>query len=76
MCIRDRAITTVTLAPFVLEKGFNHGISEAVVVAFALGNGIGRIVIGLDGDAAGQLKVYQIGLISAGLAILALNFCR
>ena len=68
------AITAVTLAPFVLEKGFNHGISEAVVVAFALGNGIGRIVIGLDGDAAGQLKVYQIGLISAGLAILALIF--
>ena len=54
------AITTVTLAPFVLENGFNHGISAAVVVAFALGNGIGRIVMGLDGDAAGQLKVYQI----------------
>ena len=68
------AITTVTLAPFVLEKSFNHGVSAAVVVAFALGNGIGRIVMGLAGDAVGELKVYQIGLISAGLAILALIF--
>ena len=68
------AITTVSLAPFVIEKGFKYGVSATVVVAFALGNGIGRIVMGLAGDAAGQLKVYQIGLISAGLAILALIF--
>ena len=68
------AITTVKLAPFVLEKGFNHAVSAAVVVAFALGNGIGRIVMGLAGDAVGELKVYQIGLISSSLAILALIF--
>jgi len=66
------AIATVTLAPFVLEKGFDYELSAAVVVAFALGNGIGRVVMGLAGDAVGELKVYQIGLISAGLATLGL----
>ncbi|MDC0399772.1 MFS transporter [Alphaproteobacteria bacterium] len=66
------AIATVTLAPFALEKGFDYELSAAVVVAFALGNGIGRVVMGLAGDAVGELKVYQIGLISAGLATLGL----
>ena len=66
------AIATVTLAPFALEKGFDYERSAAVVVAFALGNGIGRVVMGLAGDAVGELKVYQIGLISAGLATLGL----
>ena len=62
------------VSAILLEKGLNHGVSAAVVVAFALGNGIGRIVMGLAGDAAGELRVYQIGLISAGLAVLALIF--
>ena len=68
------AIATVTLAPFVLEKGFDYGVSAAVVVAFALGNGIGRIGMGIAGDAIGELKVYQIGLILAGLAVFHLVF--
>jgi MFS family permease len=68
------AIATVTLAPFVLEKGFDYGVSAAVVFAFALGNGIGRIGMGIAGDAIGELKVYQIGLILAGLTVFHLVF--
>ena len=68
------AITTVTLAPFVLEKDFDYGVSAAVVVAFAVGNGIGRIGMGVAGDVIGELKVYQVGLILAGLAIFYLVF--
>jgi MFS family permease len=64
----------VTLAPFVLEKDFDYGVSAAVVVAFAVGNGIGRIGMGVAGDVIGELKVYQVGLILAGLAIFYLVF--
>ena len=49
-------------------------MSAAVVIAFALGNRIGRIVMELAGNAARDREVYQIGLISTDLAVLALIF--
>jgi MFS family permease len=70
------AIGYVQIAPFVLEKGFDIGFAALVVVMFGVGNGVGKIVMGMTGDRLGGQRAYQIAILGASLGMLGMAFSQ
>jgi MFS transporter, OFA family, oxalate/formate antiporter len=70
------AIGYVQIAPFVLEKGFDIGFAALVVVMFGVGNGVGKIVMGVTSDRLSGRLAYQIAIVVASLGMLGMAFSQ
>lgn len=68
------AIVYVQLAPFVLEKGFDLSLAALALVFLGAGNALGKIVMGLINDRFGELRAYQLAILTAAVSMLALGF--
>lgn len=66
------SIIYVQLAPYVLEKGFDLVQSATAVTFFGLGNGVGKVGMGLLGDRIGPRVAFGLNGLLAGLVMVAL----
>ena len=68
------AIGYVQIAPFVLEKGFDIGFAALIVAMFGVGNGVGKIAMGLTSDRLGGRHAYQIAIVMGALGMFGMAF--